>query len=133
MPYTVIDHTADIGLKITGMDMKDLFLEAARAIVIEIGASAASSEKTLTIDVDGYDYEDLLVLFLNELLFEIQTRNFRVSGFDIISLLKTNIRVSVKGTHSSKPLKNNIKAATYHNLDIIRKRSGYETTIIFDV
>ena len=133
MPYTVIDHTADIGLKITGMDMKDLFLEAAKALVIEIGAETVSSEKTITIDVEGYDYEDLLVLFLNELLFETQTRNFRVSGFDIISLIKTNIRVSVKGTHSSEPLKVNIKAATYHNLDIVRKPGAYETTIIFDV
>ncbi len=133
MPYTVIDHTADIGLRITGSSMSDLFLEAARALVIESGAEAASSEKTVMIDVNGYDYEDLLVLFLNELLFEIQTRDFRVSGFNMISFLKSNIRVTVKGTYSAKPLKNNIKAATYHNLDIVRKRSGYETSIIFDV
>lgn len=133
MPYTVIDHTADIGLKITGASISDLFLEAARALVIEIGADSTSSEKTITIDANGYDYEDLLVLFLNELLFEIQTRDFRVSELDMVSFSKTNIRVSVNGTLGSKPLKVNIKAATYHNLDIIRKHSGYETTIIFDV
>jgi SHS2 domain-containing protein len=133
MPYTVIDHTADIGLKITGSSMQDLFLEAARALVIEIGADSASSEKTVMIAANGYDYEDLLVIFLNELLFEIQTRDFRVSGFDMIRLLKTSIRVTVKGIYGGKPLKNNIKAATYHNLSIARKPDIYETTIIFDV
>jgi SHS2 domain-containing protein len=133
MSYTVIDHTADIGLKITGSSMQDLFLEAARALVIEIGADSASSEKTVMIAANGYDYEDLLVIFLNELLFEIQTRDFRVSGFDMIRLLKTSIRVTVKGIYGGKPLKNNIKAATYHNLSIARKPDIYETTIIFDV
>jgi SHS2 domain-containing protein len=133
MPYTVIDHTADIGLKITGADMKDLFLEAARALVIEIGADSASSEKTVMIDANGYDYEDLLVIFLNELLYEIQTRDFRISDFNMISLLKTNIRVRVEGTYGGTPLKTNIKAATYHNLAIDMKSGKYETTIIFDV
>ncbi|HEY9160163.1 MAG TPA: archease [Desulfomonilia bacterium] len=133
MPYSVIDHTADIGLKITGTNMPDLFLEAARALVIEIGADTALSEKTVRINVDGYDYEDLLVLFLNALIFEIQTRDFRVSGFEITSLSKTGIRVSVRGAHGGKPLKENIKAATYHNLNIIKNPDVYETTIIFDV
>jgi len=133
MPYTVIDHTADIGIRITGVDIKNLFLEAGRAMVAEIGADTTSVEKNIIIDFIGYDYEDLLVVFLNGLLYEIQTRNFRVSGLNITSLNETNIRAVVKGTVSSAPLKKNIKAATYHNLAIIKLVNEYETTIIFDV
>jgi SHS2 domain-containing protein len=133
LPYTVIDHTADIGIRITGADIKDLFHEAARALVAEIGADIPSAEKTAIIEVKGYDFEDLLVVFLNELLYEIQTRNFRVSGLDITSLSETNIRAIVKGKFISLPLKENIKAVTYHNLSIIKRDKGYETTIIFDV
>ena len=133
MPYIVIDHTADIGIRITGADIKDLFREAALALVTEIGANAFSAEKTAIIDVNGYDYEDLLVVFLNELLYEIQTRNFRVSGLDITNLSETNIRAIAKGTPGNTPLKANIKAVTYHNLTIIKLAKGYETTIIFDV
>ena len=133
MPYTLIDHTADIGIRITGSDIKDLFLEAAMALVAEMGAEASSIEKTSIIEVAGYDYEDLLVVFLNELLYEIQTGNFRVSGLDITSLFENNVRAIVKGTLGNTPLKANIKAVTYHNLAIIKLAKGYETTIIFDV
>jgi SHS2 domain-containing protein len=133
MPYTVIDHTADIGIRTTGADLKDLFLEAALAMVAEIGADTTSVEKNIIIDFIGYDYEDLLVVFLNGLLYEIQTRNFRVSDLNITSLNETNIRAVVKGTVGNAPLKKNIKAATYHNLVIIKLVNGYETTIIFDV
>ena len=133
MPYTVIDHTADISIRITGADIKDLFREAAMALVKEIGADTFSVEKTAIIEVTGYDYEDLLVVFLNELLYEIQTRNFRVSELDITSLFENNIRAILTGTLGNKPLKMNIKAVTYHNLAIIKLAKGYETTIIFDV
>ncbi len=133
MPYTVIDHTADISIRITGADIKDLFREAAMALVTEIGADTFSVEKTAIIEVTGYDYEDLLVVFLNELLYEIQTRNFRVSGLDITSFSENNIRAVLPGTLGNKPLKMNIKAVTYHNLAIIKLAKGYETTIIFDV
>ena len=133
MPYSLVDHTADIGIRITGADIKDLFCEAAMALVAEIGADTPSAEKIAIIDVNGYDYEDLLVVFLNELLYEIQTRNFRVSGLDITSLFENNIRAIVKGTLSNTPLKANIKAVTYHNLAIIKLAKGYETIIIFDV
>ncbi len=133
MPYTLIDHTADIGIRITGADMKDLFLEAAQALVAELGAGTPSEDNTSIIEVNGYDYEDLLVVFLNGLLYEIQTKNLRVSGLDITSLNETNIRAAVKGTAGSTPLKENIKAATYHDLAITKLDNGYETTIIFDV
>jgi SHS2 domain-containing protein len=133
LPYTVIDHTADIGIWITGADIKDLFYEAALAMVAEIGADTLSIEENVIIEVNGYDYEDLLVVFLNGLLYEIQTRNLRVSSLDITCLSEINIRAIVKGKLSSSPLKENIKAATYHNLAIIKLDNGYETTIIFDV
>ena len=133
MPYTVIDHTADISIRITGADIKDLFREAAMALVKEIGADTFSVEKAAIIEVTGYDNEDLLVVFLNELLYEIQTRNFRVSELDITSLFENNIRAILTGTLGNKPLKMNIKAVTYHNLAIIKLAKGYETTIIFDV
>jgi SHS2 domain-containing protein len=133
MPYTLVDHTADIGIRVTGADMKDLFLEAARALITEIGAETASAEKTSIIEVKGYDYEDLLVVFLNELLYEIQTGNFRISGLDITDLSETDIRAAVKGASCNNTLTLNIKAVTYHKLEIARHPEGYDTTIIFDV
>lgn len=133
MPYTIIDHTADIGIRVTAPDIEGLFVESAMALVNELGATTCSVEMTFTIEVIGYDQEDLLVVFLNAMLYEIQTNDLRVSRLDIGYLSETGIKASAVGKTINTRLKKNIKAATYHNLSITKSDSGCSTNIILDV
>jgi SHS2 domain-containing protein len=93
--YKFFDHTADIGVEISGRTKKELFANAANAlfdILIENNDSKSkSAEKTQkrqrTVTVDGADPEDLLINFLRELLYL-----FNGTGWIVRSLQDYGVR-----------------------------------------
>ena len=77
------------------------------------------------------DLESLLVGFLNEILFWIQTESIACEHCEL-SIKDTSLS-GIVHCASIDGLTKEIKAVTYHNLRIIRSEQGYETTIVFDV
>ena len=75
--YKFFDHTADIGVEISGRTKKELFANAASAlfdVLIENNDSknksaAKTQKRQKTVTVQGADMEDLLINFLRELLY----------------------------------------------------------------
>ena len=69
--YKLIDHTADLGMEVTGRTKRELFTKAALSlmdIVVERkGTPSGLQEKALTIE--GSDPADLLINFLREILY----------------------------------------------------------------
>lgn len=135
--YKLIDHTADIGIFIEGKDLKDLFATAAYAMFSQMADLDKVKEKEIKrIELEGENLEDLLIRWLNELLFFTDS-GYIFKKFDIEELAKTSLTASVKGEKidfRKTQLKQQIKAATYHQLEIKKNTSGnWQTTIIFDV
>jgi len=134
MPYSMIDHTADIGIMVSAPALKDLYEESARAMIDIIGAhSIRKSREAMTIETQGIDREDLLVRWLQEILFLVEVRGFRIENITLEYLTDTDIRAQVTGEYSPDPLESEIKAVTYHNLQIREIDNGYEVSIIFDI
>ncbi|MDD5455244.1 MAG: archease [Candidatus Ratteibacteria bacterium] len=135
--YKLIDHTADIGIFVEGKDLKDLFATAAYAMSLQMFDLDKIKEKeTKKIKLEGIDKEDLLVEWLNELLFFCE-EGYIFKDFRIETLEETSLTAFLKGDKvdfSKLPLKLQIKAATYHQLKIKKNTGGnLQATIIFDV
>ncbi len=135
--YRLIDHTADIGISVEGKGLKDLFATAAYAMSSQMfNLSKIKGTETKKIKLEGVDKEDLLVRWLNELLFLCE-EGYIFKDFQIENLKETSLNASLKGDKvdfSKNPLKLQIKAATYHQLEIKKADSGnLQTTVIFDV
>ena len=135
--YKLIDHTADIGIFVEGHDLKDLFATAAYAMLSQmLELNKVKGKNTKRIELEGENLEDLLVRWLNELLF-LSEKGYIFKDFNIENLQETFLSASVKGEKidfRKIPLKQEIKAATYHQLEIAKNTSGHwQTTIIFDV
>ena len=135
--YKLIDHTADIGIFVEGEDLKDLFATSAYAMFSQmIDLSKIKDKKTKRVELEGENLEDLLIRWLNELLF-LSTKGYIFKNFNIENLKENSLRASLKGDKidfRKIPLKQQIKAATYHQLEIKKKTdSCWQTTIIFDV
>ena len=65
--YKLIDHTADLGIHVSGSDEKELFSNAAMAmfdVITEIEILEGSREHN--IYVTGEDWPDLMVNWLRE-------------------------------------------------------------------
>lgn len=113
--------------------MGELLENAAVGMLDLAGAEAKQAEsKPQTFDITAEDRESLLVLWLEEILYQMETRrvtftNFQVEIRDVLSL---------HGTAEEYPLKRIlkfIKAVTFYDLEIEEDTDGFSTTIVFDV
>ncbi len=136
--YQLIDHTADIGIKVKGRDLKSLFVNAAKAmfdVMVERGKGVrAVGLKKMKIEVEGDSLEELFIRWLNELLSlsdwkDIIFTKFIISKFNSMALTAAAQGLPGKFFESRRE----IKAVTYHDLKIIKEKAGYSAQVIFDV
>jgi protein archease len=140
--FEIIEHTADVGVRINADGLEELFTIAAQALfhlidpkVTDKQAKKDSKEITLTGQTD----DDLLVAWLNELISLLFAENFLAQDFEVmIEDLGDDpvLTAAVKGIEFSpydNPIDMEIKAATYHNLQIARTDDKFSFDIIFDV
>jgi len=135
--FRVIDHTADIGLLIKGKNKEELFAEAARGMFSIVAGGRINGKlkvKSLKLEVTGPTLEELLVSFLNELLYLAEKEKAIFNRFEVeIKKIKNRFYLQGRIKENSQVPKREVKAATYHNLKVEKKDNFWQTTIIFDV
>jgi len=134
--YEFFDHTADIGIKLIGDSVSEIFEKAVLATadllsggieiqpIIEKGFSI-EEENTETALVSVL--EEIIFLFENELFLPLQC---------FIKINKNRYNIILKGNITSiEEIKEGteIKAVTYHQLTIKKVNGEYQATVIFDV
>lgn len=142
--YKLFDHTADIGVEISGRTKKELFVNAANAlfyILIEnldrkVKSAAKTNKRQKTLTVEGSDVEDLLINYLREILYLFNGEKFVTDSCEIIKFTSKELQARLTGEsfNSKKHLiKTEIKAVTYSGLTVERVNSGWKLKVIFDV
>jgi len=137
MRYEQIPHTADIAAKIYGKDIPELFENAAFAMfdmMADMEGLAGGEEVKITLE--AVDTEDLLVSWLNELLYLSYSKALLFHRFHISTLEKDKLLAEATGQKlgpDKKRLNVEIKAATYHDVNIEKRDDRYEVTVVFDV
>jgi SHS2 domain-containing protein len=134
--YRLIDHTADFGLEIFGRNPGDLFKQAAKALTdLLTDPCLLKEERRHVLEIDGSDWEDLLINWLRELLYLFNGDAQLVTGVKIISVEQTRLRAEIAtevyrmGHHE---IRNEIKAVTYHQLEVKTDADGWRARVIFD-
>ena len=137
-PYEIISHTADIGIKAYGSDARELFMNAAGGmfdILIE-RKTAKRSAKKINIEKKAENIEELLVLWLGELLFLFSARYIVPDNYSIELFNDKSLRAEI-GYHKlsvrTDTVLTEIKAVTYHGLSVKKTGTGFEAQVIFDV
>jgi len=136
-PYKTIDHTADIGIRVFGRDASELFTQAGIALFEQIAeVDRRVSDAQLDLIVSGSDWPDLMVNWLRELLYLWTGRELLVVGFDIEKIEARSLAARVEAARYNPDhhvILNEIKAVTYHGIDVSQGPSGWEATVIFDI
>ncbi len=132
----MIDHTADIGIAAYGSDLNSLFSNAAVGMLsLMIKTDVPRHDVARAISLVAEDNETLLVEWLNELLYIIYTERLVLYKFDIF-IDKGRLTARCFGQRlepGSHRFTREIKAATYHNLEIVNQGGEYSARIIFDI
>jgi SHS2 domain-containing protein len=139
--YKILEHSADVGLKAFGETKEKLFENAARGMFFIItrssGFAKQENEQYWNIKCEGSNLEELLVAWLSELLYIHSTDFVFFNDFIIKVLTNNNIQAQSRGlkiNESPYIIEKEIKAVTYHNLQVIKNKKGYwEATIVFDI
>ena len=137
MKYRLIDHTADFGLHVYGSDPKELFANAAHTmfdLITDVGKLEGLDD--CNIRVEGDDCPDLMVNWLRELLYFWNGKEMLVKTAEILSLSENDLSAKLifdQYAPDRHVIKTEIKAVTYHQIQVISGPSGWDAKIIFDV
>lgn len=165
--YRLINHTADLGIEVYGEGLQELFSNAGFAlfdIMTDISKVKETTKKVIT--VEGNDLEQLMVNWLNELLYLYDVEGMLFKGFDVQEVeSKKVIRAEVIGPSEGKIIKNSltntlplvtrhylkaliagecydpdrhvietaVKAATYHQIQVVKENDRWRARIIIDL
>ena len=139
-PYEFFEHTADIGVRVFGKDLKELFVNAAVAMFEIIAArkqkaeSKSAKAEKFEIRKQADNIENLLVNWLGELLFLFATKNIVFEKFEIKELDEKHIKALIFGLAATNfDIKTEIKAVTYHMLEVKKKVKFWQARVVFDV
>ncbi|MFQ5770116.1 MAG: archease [bacterium] len=135
--FRYIDHTADVGLKIYGANLAELFSNAALGlfeIIANLDKVYPYSERL--INVEATDRAALLVRWLSELNYLFFTEGEIYKEFEIVNISNTKITSRIKGEkidEARHEIYTEVKAVTYHDLYIKQIAQGWEAQVIFDL
>lgn len=138
--YKLLDHTADVLLLVWGRTRKELFGNAVTAmfdVMVDIpGNDNIKTFEEKTVKITGNDLEDTLINFLREALYLFNGQCWLVRGCEPLELTGKNIVARFQGetyNRQKNPLKTEIKAVTYHCLNINRSNKSWQAKVVFDV
>jgi SHS2 domain-containing protein len=132
-----LDHTADAGIIVRASNLKALFARAAWGMfsLITDPEDIRAQEKT-RIAVEASDRHALMVKWLSELNFRHVTEHRLFCRFDLLALTDQRLEADIYGEKtdlSRHTICTEIKAVTFHGLQITQTDHQWSATIIFDL
>lgn len=135
--YQFIEHTADLGVKVCGASIEELFINAAEALfdVLILSKSVEEKEERV-LKVEAGALDELMVSWLSELLYLHETERLVFGRFQIERIEEDQLKAVAKGEvldPARHEIKTVIKAVTYHRLYVEEIEEGWEAQVIFDI
>jgi SHS2 domain-containing protein len=133
------EHTADLGLRVYGADLVDLFQTAGAGLfdVIVANREVVRDAETEQVSLAAESIEDLLLHWLNELIFRCETRHRLYGRFEVaIDGADCRLKASIHGEPIDRKrhlLDHEVKAATRHGLSVKRGEDGWVAELVLDI
>ena len=134
--FEFIDHTADVGIRVKAHDLEGLFETAGLAfseLVTRVDSVDRRVERQFSLKED--DIETLLVSWLQELLYLLDTEDLVFARFQV-KLQDFSLKATAWGDvfdPTIHTIRTEIKAITYHQLEVVESDQGWQAQVIFDI
>ncbi|SMC20379.1 SHS2 domain-containing protein [Desulfacinum hydrothermale DSM 13146] len=137
--YELLDHTADVGLRLRARSLEELFQVAAHAFYeLMVDRTRVEDRERKGVALEAAALDELLVAWLSELLFLFETEAFLGRSVHVhLEEGKTwRLRGQIGGERldfDRHELQLLYKAVTYHQLKVEQDAHGWHAQVIFDV
>lgn len=134
--FEIFEHTADVGIIAYGTTLEKAFENVAEGMFSLISPNKKienKAKKMIEISRVGDD-EQLVVDFLSELLYIHDTEKYVFGAFNV--KINDVVKVEAWGEKYNREKHGygvEIKAVTYHLLEIKKNAKGYRITVLFDI
>ncbi|MBU9889828.1 MAG: archease [Candidatus Omnitrophica bacterium] len=142
MPYEIIEHTADIGLRVRAGDLPVLFGDAARGFfeLVTDPVALKKSEPVVFQNVEvnfrEENAEELFMHWLQELLFIFSVRRVVLTDCHFDSLTPMMLKLKARAVlfdPKRHVARHEIKAVTHHRFRVAWNARGWEAEVYFDI
>ncbi|MEA3403848.1 MAG: archease [Armatimonadota bacterium] len=131
-----IEHTADLAIRAWAPDLAGLIEQAAEGMIEFIVARRVDAERTVQVEGQGETPEDLLVDCLREVLLLIELEGLVPMRAEVAAVEEGRATLMVGAValeRAREVLQEDIKAVTYHGLEIDEADDVLQAEVVFDV
>jgi SHS2 domain-containing protein len=131
--FEILEHKADLKIRAFGKTREELFLNMLFGMADSQKPEIRSKERIKRkIKIKSLDLLTLLVDFLNEVLYLSQVNKEVYLDFKFKRLNDNELKGEITGQKINK-FGEDIKAATFHNLEIKQEDGTWQATVLFDI
>ncbi len=135
--FEILNHTADIGIIVYGKSLKALFENAGKAffhLIIDLRRVKLREERKISIE--GESLDRLMVDWLSELLYLHDVENLLFKEFKVASVGEGGLKAIAKGEPFQEgvhAIKTEVKAVTYHRIEVRQEKGYWRAQVILDL
>ncbi len=133
MKYKVLEHKADLKIQAFGKNLPELFSNILEGMFRSCQPEISGKKKCVRkVQIKSQNLESLLVDFLSEALYlsDINNEVYFKAKFDLLNERELSAKLEGYKMESSVF---EIKAVTWHNLEIKKQKHQWQATVLFDV
>jgi SHS2 domain-containing protein len=132
-PYEFLSHPGDLKIRAHGRSLAEAFVNVARAMMEFMFGDVPDRpcDEWIPVVLDAPDRESLLVDWLSHILY-LSTSGYRACTDYRIGRLDDRHLEAEIGSCEARA-EDDIKAVTYHELDIRQLGDGWQVTVVCDI
>ncbi|MCP2620204.1 archease [Candidatus Aminicenantes bacterium AC-334-K16] len=140
--FKFLPHTADAKFQAFGRTLEEAFAHAALAVChLMWEPQKIKPVKEILVEVSGRDLKQLLVSFLEEILYQFETREFLLSRVEDVRIEERAeppgywLLARFKGNRMRKgdEIFGDVKAITYNEMEITQGPDGVFIQVVVDI
>ncbi len=137
--FRFLQHTADAKFQAFGQTLEEAFSHAALAVAsLMWDQSKIENKLTVSVEIRGQDLQQLLVNFLEEILYLFDTKGFLLAAVNGLSIQKNGgqlllcARFMGDNYSSRYEVFGDVKAITYNEM-VITKKAPFLVQVVADI
>ncbi len=135
--FRLLAHTADMGIEAHAETQPGVFVAMAQGLMaLMLGSSPVRQTTEVAVRLMADDAVELLVAWLNEILYHYEVKRLVPAGFKILTWSETELEALILGEPfdpASHLVERQAKAVTYHEAQMQWTKEGWVARVYVDL